>query len=161
MRKCIAQALILFVTATALALLGNAISPRGLALRTPPPKSGGWVEFISLVDAEKLWSNGTAFFLDAREPAQYAAGHVPSAFNLPALSFETHFGEVAPVLTLESQIVVYCDGIECDLSHRVSERLKQLGFSNVRILSNGWSVWRQAGLPSSSATQANTIEHDK
>jgi rhodanese-related sulfurtransferase len=161
MKKSIAQAVILLVTASALALIGNAISSRGLPLRTPPPKSAGQPELISLEDAKKLWSNGSAFFLDAREPGQYAAGHVPGAFNLPALRFERHFDEVAPVLSLESEIVVYCDGIECDLSHRVGGRLKELGFTKVRILSNGWSVWRQAGLPSSSAAQASTIEDDK
>jgi rhodanese-related sulfurtransferase len=129
-----------------LGLLGNAISPRGLPLRTPPSRSPEQ-EFIPLEQAKELWSNGTAIFLDAREPVDYCAGHIGNAFNLPGLHFETHFGEVAPILTPESQIVVYCDGAECDLSHRVSERLKQMRFTNVWILSNGWTVWRQAGFP--------------
>ena len=147
MKKCILQALILLVASMGLGLLGNAISPRGLPLRTPPSSSLEQEEFISLEQAKELWSNGAAIFLDAREPAEYSAGHIGNAFNLPGLRFETYFGDVAPILTPESQIVVYCDGIECDLSHRVSERLKQMRFTNVRILSNGWTVWRQAGLP--------------
>ncbi len=55
--------------------------------------------------------------------------------------------KLLPFLSPTSRIVVYCDGTQCDLSHRVSERLQQLGFANVQILTNGWSVWRQAGLP--------------
>ena len=102
---------------------------------------------ISLEEAVEVWSNGMAIFIDAREPQDYAAGHIGSAFNLPALSFEAYFGEVAPLLTPTSRIVVYCDGPQCDFSHRVSERLRQMGFTNVQVLTNGWSVWRQAGLP--------------
>ena len=127
-----------------LGLLGNAISPRGLPLRTPPPIAA---RTISLEEAVEVWNNGIAIFLDAREPQDYAAGHIGNAFNLPALSFEAHFGKVAPLLTPTSRIVVYCDGTQCDLSHRVIERLQQMGFTNVQILTNGWSVWRQAGLP--------------
>ena len=127
-----------------LGLVGNAISPRGLPLRTPPSSTAA---NISLEEAVEVWSNGMAIFLDAREPQDYAAGHIGNAFNLPGLSFEAHFGKVAPLLTPTSRIVVYCDGAQCDLSHRLSERLRQMGFANVQVLTNGWSVWRQAGLP--------------
>ena len=48
-----------------------------------------------------------------------------NALNLPGLRFEAHFGKVAPFLSPTSRIVVYCDGTQCDLSHRVSERLQQ------------------------------------
>lgn len=147
MRKCVGQALILLLGSMGFGLLGNAMSPRGLPLRPLPPNSLNEGEFLSLDGAKELWNNGTAIFLDAREPAEYSAGHIGNAFNLPASGFEAHFGEVARVLTPRSQIVVYCDGTECDLSHRVGERLRQMGFNNVRILSNGWTVWRKAGLP--------------
>ena len=153
MRKCIGQALILLLGSMGLGLLGNAMSPRGLPLRSLPPNSLNEGEFLSLDRAKELWNNGTAIFLDAREPAEYSAGHIGSAFNLPAFGFEAHFGDVAPVLAPHSQIVVYCDGTECDLSHRVGERLRQMGFTNVRILSNGWTVWRQAGLPVQRSTK--------
>ena len=146
MRKCLGQALILVVAATGWGLLANAISPRGLPLRAPP-STPLEQEFIPLEQAKQLWNNGTAIFLDAREPADYRASHIGNALNLPGLQFESHFGEVAPMLTPESPIIVYCDGTECDLSHSVSERLKQMRFTNVRILFNGWTVWRKAGLP--------------
>ena len=38
-----------------------------------------------------------AIFLDAREPQDYAAGHIGNALNLPGLRFEAHFGKVAPL----------------------------------------------------------------
>ena len=147
MRRCSGQALLLVVASMGLGLLGNSISPRGLPLRTPPASSSGAENYVSLEEAVELWSNGMAIFLDAREPQDYAAGHIGNAFNLPGLRFEAHFAKVAPFLSPTSRIVIYCDGTQCDLSHRVSERLQQMGFANVQILTNGWSLWRQAGLP--------------
>ena len=103
-------------------------------------------EWIPLEKAKELWENGAAVFLDAREAKDYAAGHIPNAFNLPVASFEAYFEEVAPILTPESLIVIYCDGIDCELSHRIKERLVELSFTHVKILFNGWTVWREAGL---------------
>lgn len=141
------RALAIVLLGVGLGLVGNLISPRGLPLVTPPKRIPKPEEFISLEKAKELWSSGTALFLDAREPADYAAGHIGTALNLPALSFERHFGDVAPLITPASPLVLYCDGQECDQSHRLAESLRRLGYTNSLILSNGWTVWRQAGLP--------------
>ena len=147
MKKSLPSALAIVCLGVVLGLAGNQLSPRGLPLITPSKKIAKAEEFIALDQAKELWGNGTALFLDAREPADYAAGHIGNALNLPALSFERHFGVIAPMLTLESQIVLYCDGQECDLSHRLEKSLRQQGFTNAHILFNGWTAWRQAGLP--------------
>ena len=44
-------------------------------------------------------------------------------------------------------IITYCDGESCDLSHELALFLKEMGYDNVRILVNGWTVWQHAGLP--------------
>ena len=145
--KCISRAVVLIGIAMVFALATNAVSPRGIPLRTPPAKIPEAGEFIRLEQAKEWWANGTAVFLDAREPVDFEAGHIANAFNLPAASFETHFEEIAPFLTPESQMVIYCDGTECELSHRVKDRLVDLGYPKGEILFDGWSVWRGAGLP--------------
>jgi rhodanese-related sulfurtransferase len=68
--------------------------------------------------------------------------------NLPAQSFQQHFGELAPMLSADSVLVLYCDGVECDQSHQLRESLRQLGYTNTHLLYNGMTAWRQAGLPS-------------
>lgn len=145
--KCLGRAVVLTGIAMVFALATNAVSPRGIPLRTPPAKMPEAAEFIPLQQAKQWWENGTAVFLDARDPADFDAGHIANAFNLPAASFETHFGEIASLLTPESPMVIYCDGTECELSHRVKDRLGELGYTRVKILFDGWSVWRGAGLP--------------
>jgi rhodanese-related sulfurtransferase len=147
MRHTWQRALLIVVAGTALGLVANAISPKRIPFVTPPkpvPQAG---DTLSLETAQAEWNTGATFFLDARAPADFEAGRIANAFNLPADSFETHFPQVAGMLTPDTPIVVYCDGEECELSHRLKDRLRQAGFKNVRVLVNGWTVWRGAGLP--------------
>ncbi len=139
--------LLIVLVGFGLGLVGNAVSPRGIPLIAPPKKQPKPEEFIKLEKAKELWDAGTAIFLDAREPADYAAGHIGNALNLPAQSFEKHIAEMTPMLTPESQIVVYCDGKECELSHRLANSLNQSGYTNVHMLFNGWTTWTNAGFP--------------
>jgi len=57
-------------------LAGNQISPRGLPLITPPKQTHKAEAFIALDQAKQLWNRVAALFLDAREPADCAAGHI-------------------------------------------------------------------------------------
>lgn len=153
MRAPLPQALILVLLGAGLGLAANQISPRGIPLITPPEQVSAAVEFITLDHAKQLWHGSAALFLDAREPDDYAAGHIGNALNLPAQSFAQRFGEIAPLLTHNSEMVLYCDGPECDLGHRLRDSLHQLGYTNTHLLSNGWTAWRQAGLPTTLAGQ--------
>jgi rhodanese-related sulfurtransferase len=138
------------------ALVANALrwdknadgTSNSLPLVTPPKEAPKQEDLISLEEARELWDmQGYAFFLDARPSNQYAEGHIAFAWSMPADAFQQHLPTVQPLLTPESPIVVYCDGTECELSHRVAEKLKNQGFQNVRILVNGWTLWKAAGFP--------------
>ena len=153
LRASLPRALAIVFFGIGAGLAGNQISPRGLPLITPHRQAQKVEAFIALDQAKQLWYRGGALFLDAREPADYAAGHIGNALNLPAQSFAQHFGEIAPMLTRESPLVLYCDGPECDLSQRLAENLRQLGYTNTRLLFNGWTAWRQAGLPTTPGGQ--------
>jgi rhodanese-related sulfurtransferase len=148
----IQRALLIGVLGAVLGLLANTVSPRRIPYITPPKKLVKAEEFLTLDQAKKLWSSGAGFFLDAREPADYAAGHIANAFNLPAANFEQHFPDIAQMLKFESPIVVYCNGEQCELSHRLADKLHEQGYKNIRLLHNGWTVWRNAGLPSETGT---------
>ena len=91
--------------------------------------------------------SGTVLFLDARMPLAYAAGHIPSALNVPVDAFEENYVKVVSLLDSHAPIIAYCDGSECEQSQRLKDRLLQLGYTDVRILPNGWTTWHQAGLP--------------
>lgn len=150
MRRTLQQAGLIILLGVTLGLAGNQLSPRGLPLIAAPKPVPVADEFIALDQAKKLWQSGAAIFLDAREPADFAAGHIGNALNLPAQSFEQHFPEMAPILAAGLPLIIYCDGTECDLSHRLKKSLQQVGYTNTYLLSNGWTAWRQAGLPTGS-----------
>jgi Rhodanese-related sulfurtransferase len=152
MFRTIQRALLIGVLGAVLGLLANAVSPWRIPYITPPKKLVKAEEFLTLDQAKELWSSGASFFLDAREPVDYAAGHIANAFNLPAANFEQRYPDIAQMLTFESQIVVYCNGEECELSHRLAEKLHEQGYKNIRLLHNGWTIWRDAGLPSETGT---------
>ena len=147
MRRTFVRALVIVGLGLTLGLAANTISPKRIPFLRPPPKALKPGEMLTLEEAKVIFESGTAFFLDARSPADFEAGHIAGAFNVPAEAFDEHFPQVAPILSPDRPLVVYCDGLECELSHHLADKLRERNFLNVRILRNGWTVWRTAGLP--------------
>src|SRR6266404_5207998 len=99
MRRTVQRALIIALVGTVLGLAANAVSPRRIPyvmLPQAPPKAQ---DTVTLAEARELWSGGATFFLDARAPADYAAGHIAGAVSLPAEEFDDHYPQVAAMLT--------------------------------------------------------------
>jgi rhodanese-related sulfurtransferase len=102
---------------------------------------------ISIEEAEKLFFTHAAVFIDARSVEDYAQGHIRDARSLPWQDVDLKFMTVTADLELTTPIVTYCDGETCELSHDLALFLRDAGFTNARVLVNGWTVWQQAGLP--------------
>jgi glyoxylase-like metal-dependent hydrolase (beta-lactamase superfamily II)/rhodanese-related sulfurtransferase len=79
--------------------------------------------------------------VDVREPAEYAAGHVPGAVSIPQADLALRLDDVPR----DRDVLVVCEG--GIRSVRAARFLKQVGFSKVNNLVGGTSAWRQAGLP--------------
>lgn len=104
---------------------------------------------IPLEDAADLFTDNAAVFLDARTPAEYDQGHIQGAVNLPWHDVDNHFETVIMTLDPEATVITYCDGETCSLSHDLALFLKDLGFTRVRVLVNGWTLWKEHNLPAS------------
>jgi rhodanese-related sulfurtransferase len=102
---------------------------------------------ITLEEAEKLYFTHAAVFIDARSAEEYAQGHIRDARSLPWHDADLSFMTVTADLDLTTPIVTYCDGETCELSHDLALFLRDAGFTDTRVLVNGWTVWQQAGLP--------------
>jgi rhodanese-related sulfurtransferase len=153
MKRTVQQSVVIIAGSAALALVVNAVSPRGIPLLTPPKPVLPATEVVAFDEAKLLWEAGAALFLDARSPADYAAGHIPNALSLPAEAFDQNYPRVAPLLAPDTAIIVYCSGQQCDLSHEVMQKLRPFGYKNVRLLSDGWGVWGKAKLPAKTGDQ--------
>jgi rhodanese-related sulfurtransferase len=106
---------------------------------------------IPLDEAKQLFDRKAARFLDARPQLQYNEGHIRGALSLPWQDISTAFTEIAAQLDEKDTIITYCDGESCELSHDLAMYLKDIGFANVRVLVNGWTVWQNGGLPTQKA----------
>lgn len=103
---------------------------------------------IDLAQARRLFEEGDGvLFVDARPQSEYAQEHISGALSLPWQEAERYFAQTPGRLEGRKMIVTYCDGEDCDLSHELALFLKDMGFENVRVLVNGLTVWRKAGLP--------------
>jgi rhodanese-related sulfurtransferase len=153
MAGTIGRALVIVMAGAALGVAANALSPRRIPFLTPPKAAPAAKDTVPLDEAKALWGSGTALFLDARATSDYQAGHIAGALSLPIEEFDDHYPQVQPLLTPDSAIVAYCDGMDCDLSHRLMDRLRELGYHNVRLLVNGWTTWHTAGLLTHAGSQ--------
>lgn len=81
--------------------------------------------------------------LDVRTPAEFAAGHVPHAINLPHDELETRLAELRP--DADRTVVVYCkSGKRAAIASGI---LAEAGFSDLRHLTGDMDAWIAAGLP--------------
>lgn len=85
---------------------------------------------------------GDVIVVDVRPPAEYAAGHIQGAINLPNDELEARLAELAP----GADVVAYCRGRYCVLAPKAVRVLRAHGY-NARPLAGGMPEWRRAGLP--------------
>ena len=85
---------------------------------------------------------GLVTVLDVRPPEEFAAGHVPSAINIPIYELQKRLGE----LPKRKEIVAYCRGPYCLMSYDAVQLLRRTGLK-ARRLEAGLPEWRLAGLP--------------
>jgi rhodanese-related sulfurtransferase len=102
---------------------------------------------IPFEEARQNFFSKKGVFLDARPPGDYRTGHIRGARNLPIQAFDEYFDSATGDLPQESFIITYCDGETCSESVMLAKKLKEMGYKNVRILVNGWSLWKQHNLP--------------
>ncbi|MGA9236966.1 MAG: rhodanese-like domain-containing protein [Desulfobacterales bacterium] len=102
---------------------------------------------LSIEEAVRLFEEGAVLFVDARSEADYRAGHIKGAVNIPDLDFENHIGSFLEKTAAETVLITYCEGDSCTLSKSLAEKLSLAGFENVFHLKNGWGQWKERGLP--------------
>jgi rhodanese-related sulfurtransferase len=114
-----------------------------LAARTFP----GVIQ-ITLAEAEDLFAGGKGLFVDARPSAEFRAGHIAGARNLPfATAAERALADLASGIGPDKALVVYCSGGDCLSSLGLARLLAGRGLKEVRVFAGGWAEWTAAGLP--------------
>ncbi len=91
--------------------------------------------------------------LDAKEPLtlvdarprerKYDKGHIPGAISLPDSQFDKLAAQLLPA-DKAAALYFYCEGLECKLSNDSAEKAVKLGYSNVKVVPEGWPAWEKA-----------------
>ncbi len=111
---------------------------------------------IGLEQAAQIYryANDFTFWIDARSPELYAAGHIKGAHLLHFYDQASTQAEIAAAIAERQPeaLVIYCKGKDCTDSHHLAEDLmgKDLGgrsFTNIFVYHDGYDAWYQAGLP--------------
>jgi rhodanese-related sulfurtransferase len=98
---------------------------------------------VSLLQATQMINQGKTIVLDVREPAQFSAGHLRDAKNIPLKELPNRIGELDKFKS-KSVIVVCQSGLQ---SAKAIAHLKNAGFNEVVSLNGGLTAWQAQGLP--------------
>ena len=88
-------------------------------------------------------------FVDARDEDRYQRGHIPGAYEFDPYHPEKYFDTVLPLCQKAEQIVVYCNGGDCDDSESAALLLRDVGISNLKlfVFGGGITEWMTNNLP--------------
>jgi rhodanese-related sulfurtransferase len=103
-------------------------------------QAAGLPKEISVAAAHKEYEAGT-FFLDVRQPEEWAEIHIPGATLVPLGELEAHLSE----LSQDQKIVVYCRS--GNRSQEGRDILLKAGFSEVTSMAGGIKDWAASGYP--------------
>lgn len=108
-----------------------------------PMLAGGGPGALTAAAAVQLINREKAVVIDICEAAEFAAGHVGGAKNIPMSQLE----EKLPTMVKNKAVPVI---LVCQSGARSSRALavaKKLGYENAQSLSGGLGAWRTANLP--------------
>jgi rhodanese-related sulfurtransferase len=100
---------------------------------------------INVWEGFKAFRSGSALFIDARHPADFDAGHIPHALNIPP---DKNFSmETKDPKSRSKLIIIYCQSLTCPMADELATSIAANGFTNIKVMSEGWDAWSQSGYP--------------
>ena len=156
LRSAVNEAVIIVVAASAIALFFNQFRSDRLDLMrdwSDEAFSSGLIE-VSIEEAIREFQEGKTTFLDVRSQTKYRQGHIPKSLSLPYDSFYEKLPVIKEKIFPARKIIIY-GGEEFLFSNDSAILLQESGFRDVRVFSDGWDQWKEAGLP----VEKGTIFH--
>lgn len=125
---------------------------RGTAMTAPPapgtPVAQGGVPLpAGLMQVKEFHDRKEAVFVDARDGATFAAGHIAGAVSLPLGEWEARLPQLMAKVPRSALLVVYCNGYDCHDSMELGKKLLGAGYGTVFVFEGGYPEWKDAGYP--------------
>jgi len=95
-------------------------------------------EKVSILQATQMLNQGKTIIVDVRDAAEFTAGHVRDAKNIPLKELPQRVAELEKFKS--KAVVVMCQ--EGMRSSKATTQLKKAGFNEVYSLSGGLAAWQ-------------------
>jgi len=94
------------------------------------------------------FKQNTVVFIDARDESHYREGHIPSAYEFDPYHPDKYFAAILPICRAAEQIVIYCNGGDCEDSETAAILLRDVGIANQKLFIYGGGIteWTNNGL---------------
>jgi rhodanese-related sulfurtransferase len=102
---------------------------------------------VQLATAKRFFAARAALFLDARDPAEYEAGHIPGAIRLTGPEANTDPEKMKTLPAQGRPIICYCEGGACEASLDLAKTLIENGYKKVLVYMGGFPEWSADGQP--------------
>lgn len=102
-------------------------------------------QIIEIEPAAAQAAMSNALLLDVREAAEFEAGRLPGAVNIPRGVLEFRIGDHPLLSRRDTDILVYCK--TSGRAALAALNLKRMGYTKVRSIHGGFDAWSQLGLP--------------
>ena len=116
------------------------------------------IHLIGLDKAVQFMESGLGSVFDARSPMLYEKGHIPGAVNVYAYELDSYLPGLMEQYPLETPIMVYCNGNDCEDSRFLAQWMQELGYSRLFIFKGGYQQWVESGnkVTSDQSVDSNT-----
>ena len=104
---------------------------------------------------EQLTNGGIPRLVDVRTPAEFEAGHIPGAVNVPLDVLKGRLDDLCQVLTGQDVVLVCRSG---QRAGQAQEALQQAGLTGPQVLVGGIADWTAAGGPVNRGKQVWELE---
>lgn len=113
---------------------------------TATPDGDAAIIIIKVAEAKDLCDSAQAFFIDARPPHVFAAGHIQGAINITEQTLDDNLFDLMDRAS-QTKIVLYCTGPECPEAMELAELIVENDIKPVYVYTGGWLQWQEKGFP--------------
>jgi rhodanese-related sulfurtransferase len=95
------------------------------------------------------FQEGLVVFVDARNLAEFGYGHIPGAYEVDPYHPEQQLAAVLSRCQTADQVVVYCEGGDCEDADSTAILLRDAGVPNQKlsVYGGGYADWKETQLP--------------
>ena len=154
--KIVKQAILILCVSFIAGFTFNGFSPNGIGVLDNPwsrnvvVNSSGNEEPVMFIDFERACEfieNEEGMVLDARNPEDYAEGHIPGSYLLFFYTMNEYYPKLEELLQASPALLTYCSDVHCEDSEFLANELLNLGYMPIYVYKGGIEDWKSRQMP--------------